>query len=229
MPFKRRSVFSFCAATLVASAGSKLAFAQQAESDGNNSQSEIPQPYRIVNIPQFKNTVIEIFEFGCPYCRALNNQLVQWGETLPRGWTFVQIPALVSQQYYVMSLAYLAEKEADPNGLQAFMTHCFSLIQDQGYNIADVKTYMKAASLTGTNLSDFYNAFINTKNKSTLAEIVRLNSQAAIVDTPSLIINGEFLVTPNDTNGNYGLFISLANGLVSQVIQSTSQNQNNSN
>lgn len=180
--------------------------------------SAIAPPFRIVEITSLQSEVVEIFEFGCPYCRALNDDLRRWGSTLPPGWAFNQMPALVGPTFFNMSLAFLAEQQADLTGLPAFMSHCFSLVQDQKLAIDDLKTYVTAAELTGTDLGRFRQALEDPRNKATLMNFARINQEAQITATPSLIINGRYVITPNDTNGNYGLFFNLADGLISQSI-----------
>jgi thiol:disulfide interchange protein DsbA len=173
--------------------------------------------FRLVDIPNASQTVYEIFEFGCPYCRKVNAEVEQWGRTLPHGWTFRQIPALVGPAFVPMSVIYLAVTEIDPNAVPAFMSRSFALVQDHHRPLSSYKTYITAASDVGISLARLKAAAMSSRNKKALFRARSIATGADIRVTPSLVIDGRFAIDPNNADGNYGLFFQLADGLISHA------------
>lgn len=173
--------------------------------------------FRLVAIPHAGQTVYEVFEFGCPYCRQVNAQVEQWGRTLPHGWTFEQIPALVGPAFLPMTVIYMAVVAVDPNAVPAFMSKSFALVQDQHQPLSSYKTYIEAAHDVGIDLARLKVAATSPRNKAAVLRARAIAAGADIRVTPSLVIDGRFAIDPNNADGNYGLFFQLADGLISQA------------
>ncbi len=182
------------------------------------------QPWQAVHLPSslavpLRDSVIEIFEYGCPYCRKLNSTLRHWGSSLPASVSFSQIPALIGKPYIPMTLATFAVETIAPSRLGLFERNSFQIIQGQGKPINDVDAYLAAAAQSGISPKALAQAVHQprvmdmARNDLTLMRILHLRH------TPSLLICGRYLIDPGNVGGNYSLFIQLANGLVSQCLQ----------
>jgi thiol:disulfide interchange protein DsbA len=179
-----------------------------------------PQPYRLVDIgPGYRTTVVEAMEFGCPYCRALNDGLMSWSATLPAGWHFIQMPTVTDVSYVPMAQSYFSAVLVSPSNTLNFEDAAFALIQDDHQPLNSLITYAHAASSAGIQAEAYVHALTSAPVKKEVFEDVRVMQRAGIQATPTLILCGKYAITPSDTNGNYSMFIQLANGLISQCIR----------
>lgn len=179
-----------------------------------------PQPYRLVDIGQgYRKTVVEAMEFGCPYCRALNDGLMSWSATLPAGWHFIQMPTVTDVSYIPMAQSFFSAALVAPRDTLNFEDAAFALIQDDHQPLNSLMTYAHAASSAGIQAGAYVHALTSSPVKKEVFEDVRVMQRARIEATPTLILCGKYAITPSDTNGNYSMFIQLANGLISQCIR----------
>lgn len=179
------------------------------------------KPYTVVHFPKsmgLQNTVVEGFEFGCPYCRRMNDPLISWASTLPKPFTFTQMPVLIAKRYYSMTIATFAVYESDPNLIQAFETNAFNEVLTNHEPLNNFRVYMIAAAKAGVSYHRFLHALKSPAVAQLSVEDARIMRIAHITHTPSLIICGRYVINPGDTKGNDGMFIKLANALVSRCI-----------
>lgn len=179
------------------------------------------KPYREVRLPQnldLSHRVIEVFEFGCPYCRQMNAALLHWGRSLPKSYSFTQMPALVTDQYFPMTLATFAVYEIDPSRIPAFEDKAFSLVQTWKKPLSDPAVYLAAANAAGIPPKTFIQAVNSQSVKALTVEDGEIMKITGVTKTPSLIICGKYVIDPSDTRGNASMFIQLANGLVSRCM-----------
>jgi len=189
----------------------------------NPEALQAKKPWESVHLPPnlaapLRHSVIEVFEYGCPYCRKLNTTLRHWGSSLPSSVTFSQIPSLIGKPYIPMTLATFAVETMAPTKLGAFERYAFQIIQDDGKPIDDVNSYLAAAAQAGIQPKLLAQAVHQpqvmdmARNDLTLMRILHLRH------TPSLLICGRYLIDPGNVGGNYSFFLQLANGLVSKCL-----------
>ncbi|MBN6739630.1 DsbA family protein [Acidithiobacillus sp. MC6.1] len=179
------------------------------------------KPYREVQMPHnlhLDKTVIEVFEYGCPYCRQMNAAMLNWGKSIPKGYRFTQMPALIADQYFPMTMATFGVYETDPGKLQAFEENAFSLVQTYKKPLNAPVVYLTAAHEAGIDVGALIRAIDSPTVKALTAEDAEIMKITQITRTPSLIICGKYVIDPSDTKGNASMFIQLANGLLSRCM-----------
>ncbi len=179
------------------------------------------KPYREVQLPEnlhLDKTVIEVFEYGCPYCRQMNAAMLNWGKSIPDGYRFTQMPALNADKYFPMTMATFGVYETDPGKLVSFEENAFSLVQTYKKPLDAPVVYLTAAHEAGIDVAALIQSINSPTVKALTAEDAEIMKITQITRTPSLIICGKYVIDPSNTKGNASMFIQLANGLLSRCM-----------
>ncbi len=190
----------------------------------DSGMSSPPHPWTTLHLPRslqsrFQNTVAEVFEYGCPYCLHLNGTLRSWGRTLPKGYTFTQMPALIAPTYLDMTLATFAIEGYEPAKLGAFEKYSFLLVQGYHEPINKPAVYIAAAMKAGIPAKEFVQQ-VHSQKTDSLTRLDYILMRATLIhQTPTLVICGKYEINPSMVHGNYSVFLELANGLVSRCIR----------
>jgi thiol:disulfide interchange protein DsbA len=97
------------------------------------------------------------------------------------------------------------------------MLASFTAIQQQGKDPRNEGTWVQI--LRDLRITGIEDAWRNVPEKQVLAPLEKL-VKYKINATPSLVIDGRYIITPENTNGDHSLFIQLANGMVSKAMAS---------
>lgn len=137
--------------------------------------------------------VTEFFWYGCPGCFAFESQLNQWINAQEDNVMCERLPAVWSDWHEVHARAYYTARSLDV--LDPMHDILFNSMHLEGKRLRDEKELGDLFVANGIAKEDFtrvYNSFtVNT-------EINRAKSlalQAAARSTPSMIVNGKYLVT----------------------------------
>lgn len=163
------------------------------------------------------------FKFSCPVCRAYHLALDNWGKTLPRPFHLEFEPVLeadatgqsISLDSLIGSVMYWSMHDvATPEQMDVFAENAYELVQDdnQGTN---PKAWMKAVGESGVSQKSFTQGFAQERTNRTRAQRQVHYSPTA---TPTLVICGKWMITPDSTSGDQNMFFKLANGLVSKCM-----------
>jgi thiol:disulfide interchange protein DsbA len=135
-----------------------------------------------------------------------------WGASLPAGYlTYERLPLVFDKPSMMGAAVYYAyrrEVGGDFGALNAFVERAFRLIQDEKGDMLDPALWRKAAGRS-----------INIKSaQEDAVQAARKTVEYKIKHSPSLIVGGRYIATPNDAGGREDLFVQLANGLASMVL-----------
>jgi len=174
-------------------------------------------PYREVKGPsEDASKVLAFFSLTCPSCRNIHVGLSRWSKTLPKKMAFEFTPVVLpDRQSVVGARAWYAAKLAGPASLDTFAERAYALIQDEGFSPDNPKLWRRAAA--GAGIQGFEAAWQRV-SPAQLERAAGKLSAYNIQATPSVVIGGRFVITPDDTNGDISLFFNLANGMVSRVM-----------
>lgn len=175
-------------------------------------------PYREVTVQsEDAKKVIVFFSFSCPVCASYDQTLSRWAQTMPDGWTAEFVPVAVPDKgNYMAARAFYAVKDADPARLHAFMSAAYAQIHEGGMSLEDPQTWAKAVA--AAKVHGFEQGWANV-TQARLEQMFAKLLTYGIDSTPSLAIGGRYVITPDNVNGDNNLFMQLANGMVSKVIQ----------
>jgi len=160
--------------------------------------------------------VLVFFSFSCPVCASYDQGLSRWAQTMPPGWTAEFMPvALPDKGNYIAARAFFAVKDADPSRLPAFMSAAYSLIHQNGMTQENPATWSRAVEIA--QVRGFNEAWAKVtpgRLEKAFAKLLTYGVDA----TPSLVIGGRYIISPDSTAGDNVMFFNLANGMISKVI-----------
>ena len=172
-------------------------------------------PYQMVNIPSDRNIVRLFISFDCPYSMDSFETFSEWGKSLPRSTRFLVDQVASGPENISFAVLWNAVKKvATPKEQTTFAQYFFNYVRSQKVPPTDPDFYAKL--FKDNKIPNLALAVKATTKKDLMAEIKR-TSQYKLTNTPALGIGGRYSTSPKDTNGDYALFIELANGLVSQM------------
>ncbi|MDD5056537.1 MAG: hypothetical protein PHQ60_02090 [Sideroxydans sp.] len=198
-----------------------LVFSQSAVADVR--PPAVPNPIKDVTpyVEKDKTSVIAFYRFGCPACRMFHTSLSAWGKSLPKGISFQFYPVVepgdghdISNETMLgLQTFWVAERIGTPAQREAFAAEAYSLVQDekQGSNRDRWFDALLSQGLSRQSIVTAWKAEIELGS-------ARYERQAHYrpTNTPSLVICGKWMISPDSANGDPNLFAQLANGLVSQ-------------
>jgi thiol:disulfide interchange protein DsbA len=179
----------------------------------------LPPPYKTVGpFKEDANRVIVFFAFDCDHCRETLPAISRWGATLPKSIKFELMPVTGPEPQYIIPARawYAAMATGAPNSaMDLFAEQAMSLVQTNGMSVTSPDTWRRAVAYAG--IRNFEAAW-KAVPSSVAERAIKKLSDYQVTSTPSIMIGGRYVITPDNTNGDMGLFMQLASGLVSTVI-----------
>lgn len=222
---RRQFLLASLAAIGVCSLGVSQVYAQGANLTGIRSaidtptdpkRVETPEPYRTIGpIPRDAKVVRYFFLFSCSFCASYHDRVAAWAKTLPKGIKFEWMPVVVDQSGANMAAAFAAARlVATPAQLDAFMKEAYRAV-GAGQPVNQAKTWDDIANRAG--IRNYRNA-LNRVPPSFAGQLGEFERTYELDRTPTMVIGGKYLITPDSVNGNERLFMTMANALVSKTI-----------
>ena len=188
---------------------------------GDQIQSPSPgAPYREVSPMNNSESikVIAVINFSCQVCAQSHASLAAWGKSLPSPIVFTIEPAVTDYGTALLSAVYYATVKDEPEKADRLAASFYRTIQDRGLKPTTPEFWKSVEGDVGKI------ATVKPNEKQFIIKQLDVNRQhikAYNLDaTPSLIIGGRYVITPENTQGDQSMFLELANGLVSKVILS---------
>jgi hypothetical protein len=180
-------------------------------------------PYRTIerafpSRARWRQRVVELLDFNCPYCRQINLGAQSWGETLPKPWKLVQFPVIQDEASFNAATAFLLAVLAAPEKADVFVQACFEAVQTHHESPTASRTYAHAALAAGIRQEDLQRVLKTRFNevKSQLRDLADLVEAAAPEVTPTFVVDANEVLDVNRTGGDYGRMFQVMNGLISQ-------------
>ena len=171
-----------------------------------------------------KKAVIVFFKFNCPACRSLHQSLASWGKTLPKGIDYQMMPVLEPGDHQQISdetalglyTFWVVDKVGTRAQQEAFASDAYAMVQDEGQG-ANRDRWLNLALSEGISRSKVAEAW---KSEVPLmgARFARQQHYKPTA-TPTMVICGKWMISPDSANGDMDLFATLANGLVSRCME----------
>lgn len=166
--------------------------------------------------------VLVFFKFSCPVCRNYHAMLEHWGSTLPKPFIFQFIPVAegdgansISMESGLGMLAFWsAEMSGNHEQRNTFTNDMYALYQDRRIKITP-EEIIGLASTSHISMSRFEKAWrAQAKTSPGLARQMHYKPSA----TPTMVVCGKYMITPDNALGNPDTFIQLANAMVSKCM-----------
>lgn len=163
-----------------------------------------------------KVEVIEIFSYGCGGCYRFEPVISRWLETAPEEVAFRRMPAVFQSGWDNLGKAYYT---AIKLGIIDDLHHkIFEAIHKDKRNLFTEHEIKNLFIENGVDERTFDRAFNSMEIKTKVKQADVMNRKYKAAYTPTIIINGKYLVLPSDTNGIENLF-EVLDELVAREIQ----------
>lgn len=188
-------------------------FAQSPSKSPQEAYKQISPP-----VPGEAKNVRAVVAFDCPVCARYHGMITGWGNSLPKQFLFNFIPVVTDKDSAVMAMAWLAMEKVSPQKLPLLASSLFSSVQEKGITASTpVGAMWKKINMDVGPTPGFREAFQSVKFTE-LEEIQRKITALKIEVTPSIVIAGRYLITPDNVNGDEQMFMQLASGMVSKMM-----------
>lgn len=178
------------------------------------------EPFRQISppVPGELRKVHSVISFTCPVCAHYHGMIAGWGNTLPKQFMFDFLPAVTDQDTAIMAMAWLAMQKVAPQKLPLLASSLYSSVQDKGITTSTPGAALWKAILRDVGPTPGFGAAFQAVPFSKIEDIQRQVAAFKIEVTPSIVVGGRFVVTPENTNGNEEMFIQLASAMASKIM-----------
>ncbi len=157
-------------------------------------------PYR--SLPPGMVEVVEVFAYTCPHCNHFAPMLEAWAKKLPSHARLVYVPGVFGRDD-PYARAYFAEEST--NTVPLLHRRLFAAIHETGEltHSTDTTQIAKfAAKVPGVNAAAFTAALNNDSVQlPKLRRAYEFAQQSGVDGTPSMIVNGRYLILGNSYDG----------------------------
>ncbi|HEY0332276.1 MAG TPA: thiol:disulfide interchange protein DsbA/DsbL [Stenotrophomonas sp.] len=160
------------------------------------TQIEDGQPYAALN---GKIEVVEVFGYTCPHCAHFEPALEQWSAKLPKDVRFTPLPATFGGNWDAYARAYFAADVlgvAKRSHLAVFQAiHDQQTLPSQGVSPQELAAFYTAYGVQPQRYLDtLKGAEVEARMKAARGFVQRTQ----IPGTPSLVVNGRYVVRGSD-------------------------------
>jgi thiol:disulfide interchange protein DsbA len=158
--------------------------------------------YRVINPPQptesgKKVEVSEFFWYACPHCNALQPSLKAWLSKKPADVEFRRVPAVLSDSWVPLTRAYYALEVV--GGVEKLHHEIFSAIHEKNLRLQDPKILFDWVGQHGIDRQKYQDAYGSFGVQSRVQRSIELTKNYDINGTPTLAVDGRYLVAPSMT------------------------------
>lgn len=159
-------------------------------------------------------TVNEFFWYGCPHCENFEPIMNEWESKKSADVIIERLPAVWSElmklhgKVYFMAKEFGKIKELHPSLFKAVMA-----LQSERDSKVQIRQFAQLFAEHGVDLESFNKQLTSFKTKSQLENAIAYMEQAKINSTPSLMVNGKYVVINNSAKSAEEL-MSIVNYLI---------------
>ena len=158
--------------------------------------------YRVINPPQptesgKKVEVAEFFWYACPHCNALQPSLKNWLAKKPADVDYKRVPAVLSDSWVPLTRAYYALEVV--GAVDKLHDQVFSAIHEKNLRLQDPKILFDWVGQNGVDRQKFQDAYGSFGVQSRVQRAIELTRNYDINGTPTLAVDGKYLVAPSMT------------------------------
>lgn len=159
-----------------------------------------------------KVEVVELFWYGCPHCHRFQPYLERWSKRLPDDVEFRRMPAVLAEHWAIHTRAYYAAEAL--GALDKIHKPLFDAIHAQKRRLDTEERLMEFFAEHGVSKEDFKKTFHSFAVEAKVRRAVEMSRRYNTEATPSVVINGKYIVNSGQTDGNFNTMMKVINFLV---------------
>lgn len=183
-----------------------------------------PKPYREVNVPGDKGHVLFFFDFECSFCAKYHPSFMNWSATAPKSIKVSEVPVVNAsdaskmREQIISARCYFAAKQlGNRDQLNRFVDAVYENVAND-IPINSQTGWIRAVQRAGIDLSKFGKAIGGNTQLESIRNSAKQVAAYQLDATPSVAIDGNVVITPDNVNGNQEYFFTLLNGLASKML-----------
>lgn len=160
--------------------------------------------------------VMEFFWYGCPHCESFEQPLHQWHKTMAADVALVQSPAMWNDLMKLHAkVFFIVQNMTDGDKAHAALFQ--EVMELRETRDIKLQTQKLAEFMQGYGLSkaEFMQQLASVEVNQQLAQAIKLMSQSEIDGTPSIVVNGRYLVL-NQSAKSFEQVLDITRFLVEQ-------------
>lgn len=160
--------------------------------------------------------VMEFFWYGCPHCESFEQPLHQWQKTMAADVALVQSPAMWNDLMKLHAkVFFIVQNMTDGDKAHAALFQ--EVMELRETRDIKLQTQKLAEFMQGYGLSkaEFMQQLASVEVNQQLAQAIKLMSQSEIDGTPSIVVNGRYLVL-NQSAKSFEQVLDITRFLVEQ-------------
>ena len=151
-----------------------------------------------------KIEVVEVFSYACPGCYMFEPVISKWREQAPDKVEFRRLPAVFNNGWGPLGQAYYtAEKLGVLDQLHPLIFQAIHKDKRQVFTDDEIRAFFVEMGIDETTFNTAYNS-MDVKTRMRKSEV--MVKKYKVPSTPSIVINGKYLVQPSRTKGDEGLY-----------------------
>ena len=140
-----------------------------------------------------KIEVLEFFFYGCSHCYYLHPELTAWGKKMPKDVELVLVPTIFNPGWEPMAYTYYAlEALGKSHELHNALYDAWNV---NNINLSDESKITAFVAKHGVDSKKFSEAYRSFGVQSKIMRSKQLTQSYAIRGTPTLIVDGKYLIT----------------------------------
>lgn len=168
--------------------------------------------------PEVGRSVILAVQFSCPHCRRTHPVMSRWLSSLPGEVNVELLPVMTGAQGVGAARGYYAVRTIDESKVDPYVAALYAAVHDGAAGVDQWETHVAVAEQIGIEAEQFRRAWHDRSVYSALLRAAALNDALALEAVPALVVFGQYQLTPADVDGNIGVLLQVASGLISQRV-----------
>ena len=140
-----------------------------------------------------KVEVLEFFFYGCSHCFHLHPELSAWGKKMPKDVDLVFVPTIFNPGWEPMAYTYYALEVLGKN--HELHNALYDAWNVSNINLSDESKIAAFVAKHGVDSKKFSEAYHSFGVQSKIMRSKQLTQTYAIRGTPTLIVDGKYLIT----------------------------------
>jgi len=159
-----------------------------------------------------KIEVVELFWYGCPHCYRFQPYMARWLKHKPADVVYRRMPAILGEHWALLARAFYT---AQALGI-ADRIHqpLFDAIHAEKRRMDSEQALEGFFAEQGVSKKDFRNTFNSFAVDAKVNRAREMSRRYQAEETPSVVIDGKYIVNPDNANGDFNTMIKIMDYLI---------------
>lgn len=186
------------------------AFSQPEKYTAGTHYRVLGEPARTANASKIE--VVEAFWYGCPHCFSFEPLIVDWAANADADIDFVRFPAMFNSLMKIHAQIYFTAENL--NALDKIHESAFEALILERRKLQTQEQIGSLFAAAGVSEDDFLKAFNSFSVKTKLQQAEANIENYQLRGTPSMIVNGKYVVMTGELVRTQQEMLSIVNFLV---------------